>query len=150
MEGPILYVSDCCTRVVAGADDVSLLAIQNTSSRLAVRSPEAATRRPSARSHPVGSHGPIQSLGLEHRGPVRDILGEDVRPPRCPAHRVLGAVAPVKCLRVTVIDRDLEHGWFGLEHRGQAADEMVAREKPPVVVQMEPESSADLGADRRE
>jgi hypothetical protein len=55
-----------------------------------------------------------------------------------------------KRLRVTVIDRDLEHGWFGLQHRGQAADEMIGREKPPVVVQMEPESSADLGADRRE
>ena len=48
--------------------------------------------------------------------------------------------------RVGVVDADLDHLWFGFEHRGEAGDQVLGCEEPPVLAQVQPVSCVDVGA----
>ena len=117
-------------------------------------SPAAAARRPSSAigSGSVPSHtaGLIQACGVEHRRAAGHHIGEDVAAGiGCAAHRLLGRAGAGELDRIGEVDAHLEHLWFGVEHRGQAGDEILGGKKPPALAQMQPEPSADLLADLR-
>ena len=57
---------------------------------------------------------------------------------------------PVSLAASPIVDADLEHLWFGVEHRAQAGDVVLGGKKPPALAQMQPEPSADLLAELRE
>ncbi len=84
-------------------------------------------------------------------GPRGHRLGQQVAAGvGCSAYRLLGGAGAGEFDRVGEVDAHLKYLWFGVEHRGQAGDEVVGGEKPPAFAQVQPEPSVDLNAELRQ
>ena len=108
-------------------------ATHSTSSRLAVCGPAAGK-----------AVGLIQPSDIEHRRTTGHPVKQDITAGvGGSANRVFRGTGAGQRERAGQVDGHLEHVCLRVEYRGQAGDEVLGREKPPVLIQMQPESPAD-------
>ena len=119
-----------------------------------MRRPALVAGRPrwaGARGRCLHTGGSIQACGVEHRRAAGRRLGQEVAAGvGCPAYRLLGGAGAGQLDRVGDVDAHLKHLGFGVEHRGEAGDEVLGGEKPPAFAQVQPEPSVDLSAQLRQ
>ena len=117
--------------------------MQSTSSRLAVAQPcvGCASAQPGGRIGvgAIEAAGGIQACGVEHRRAAGHRFGEDVTAgTACRRTASSAAQVPVSFAASAKLTPTWNTCGFGLEHRGQAGDEILGCEEPPALAEVQP------------